>query len=74
MTWLKIDVVLGKVREKDWANASATPKLFTGTWDPTWVVTATKVWDLYFDTVSGNLYFSQAATDSNRAEINYMTS
>lgn len=73
MAWLKIDMVLWKVREKDWSiSSSSFVKFFSGVWDPNGVVTPTKAWDEYTNTTDWHKRYAQANNNSSRKEINYM--
>ena len=72
--WLKVDMILGRVREKDEINTTSVPKLFSWEWDPDGSITATKAGDEYIDTLTWTKYYAQQANNSSWVEINYMSS
>ncbi len=65
------DYLLNKLRIWDAFWTSSTPKLFTWTGNPNWVVTPTKAWDEYQDTSSGLKYFAQSTANDSWVEINF---
>jgi len=72
MGWLKLDIVLWKMRERDGFPASASPKLFTGAGDPNGSASASKAGDEYLDTSTWHKRYAQAAGTANWVEYNYM--
>ena len=70
--WIKLDMLLGKVREGDSVDTSALPTLFSWAVDPNGAVTPGKAGDEYINTATWHKRYAQDATNSGRVEINYL--